>query len=306
MAKHKIVDDIYNYVKQRHVSQRVFWIAYILVVILQVSWFTIAFYVGGEGEGIRGFVGSVLITSVTNIFGLIALVLVNLAVMGWLINRKGLNADRVAQEKLDISTCDDLPTSTQRLPDKWDKHHGNNTYILTYESRDKAVYEKHVEVIPQVSNLRTFRDGTYTWTGDEKKGPRIVESTCSLILRDVFLKKVYFVHLDMYTIIEKDKPFKYTVHADLDDPKNEAKPVSSHTVRCPTLSITFIVRMHKDVSTNDCYKAVALEEYGENMPFINETPHVTKDGDYHVYSYRFDNPKLFCEYGIMWGWVSSE
>jgi len=305
MAIIKNIDHAKNigaYFRRLPLRLRIFWVAYAPICLLQIFWFFVAYFIGSDSDGVRSFVNSELITSITDIFSLLALVVINFVII-WVLYRKSADFNLPSPRiEHDLNCENNSLVCTHYQLDRWDMHHGDNIYILTYDTREKAVYEKHVEVIPLRDNLREFRDGTYTWTGDEKKGPRVLEAGCVLELREVFLKRVYFIRLDPYTIIEKDKHFKYTINVDLEDSNHKARALNSFTIRRPISSVTFVVKIHKDIPTKDNFIAVALEEYGESVPFINETPESKREGDYHVYTYRFDNPRLFCEYGIMWDW----
>jgi len=274
---------------------------------LQGLWFSLAFYTIGTGEGTRGFLNSIILGSVTHAVFFYPLMLIDLLLFVFMVWCSCKKSSQTTQPQGSESPCNNDSLICKNYPqDKWNMCHGDNIYTLTYETREKAIYEKKVNIIPIKDSIREFMDGTYSWTGDKKISPCLLNTNCHLEPREDLLRTAYYLRFDSYTKIEKNKPIPYTIRVDLEDYGHKAKPLNTFIIWRPAKSVTFVVKIHKEIPTKNNFFAVSREEYGENDTFWDESGNdrliSEREGDYDVYSYTFQNPRLICEYGIKWEW----
>jgi hypothetical protein len=183
-------------------------------------------------------------------------------------------------------------------PLTWDIIHGDNSYTLTYETREKASYQRNIEAIPLRKNIKEFKDGEYRWSGDSND-PFIVESDYKILFNKINNRTEYVVCPQM--IVQKYKPLRYTLGLNLQDTNRVATPTNFIYIKRPTKKITLVVKMAVTIPIRNV-RYLARTKYGEENKLIHKKGNPIEENGYNIYTFMIRKPKLFCEYEIRWDW----
>jgi len=260
MDKAKYIADILKSIPDK---KRNWLLGYAIFIAAQIVWYAVAFFIVGEGEGFSNFLRSWVFVSVTHILVFFVLTIVNLALFVLLI--------RCSHHKPDSANVCDNKSLICKEYQKWNMRHGDNTYTITYEQLDQAIYTKEVEVIPITDDLKEFIDGTYNWTGDiGDEGVKPNEPYPGIEgyeheIKDKNRNLYHFRRIDVNRGLEPNKPIRYTVDVLLKNSSRKAKPFNTFSVRRPINSIIFVVKIHNDIFREVKDKPVAIEKELSNL-----------------------------------------
>jgi len=184
-------------------------------------------------------------------------------------------------------------------PLSWDIIHRHNTYTLTYECRENAIYDKKIVAVPMRKHIEAFKGGEYRWSGSSSE-PSIAESAdFEISYNEIHGRTEYTVCPKV--IVRKYKLLRYTLNIKLYDDNKTAAPSNFIYIKRPTKKITLVLKMPIGVPIcNVRYEA--RTKYGEDKKLIYKEGFQKQENGYNIYTFTVRRPKMFCEYEIRWEW----